>query len=79
MGPPRLLTRRTLLDLPGVQVRTVPVKTRRIPLSALNVRPPRQEEVSSVEASLRLDAIASAGAAQGLPLGSTAVHWRAAA
>ncbi|KAG2451467.1 hypothetical protein HYH02_004065 [Chlamydomonas schloesseri] len=44
-----------------VQVRTVPVETRRIPLSDLAVRPPRQEEFSSVEASLRLDAIASAG------------------
>ncbi|PNW74951.1 hypothetical protein CHLRE_12g502950v5 [Chlamydomonas reinhardtii] len=44
-----------------VQVRTVPVETRRIPLSELSVRPPRQEEFSSVEASMRLDAIASAG------------------
>ncbi|EFJ50818.1 hypothetical protein VOLCADRAFT_57892 [Volvox carteri f. nagariensis] len=44
-----------------VQVRTVPVEVRRIALSELSVRPPRQEEVSSVEASLRLDAIASAG------------------
>ncbi|KXZ55839.1 hypothetical protein GPECTOR_2g1390 [Gonium pectorale] len=44
-----------------VQVRTVPVETRRIPLSELSVRPPRVEEMSSVEASMRLDAIASAG------------------
>ncbi|GIL70408.1 hypothetical protein Vretifemale_1174 [Volvox reticuliferus] len=44
-----------------VQVRTVPVEVHRIPLSELSVRPPRQEEISSVEASLRLDAIASAG------------------
>ncbi|GFR46861.1 hypothetical protein Agub_g8502 [Astrephomene gubernaculifera] len=43
------------------QVRTVPVEARRIPLSELSVRPPRQEELSSVEASLRLDAVASAG------------------
>ncbi|GLC43905.1 hypothetical protein PLESTB_000921600 [Pleodorina starrii] len=43
------------------QVRTVPVEVRRIPLADLSVRPPRQEEVSSVEASLRVDAIASAG------------------
>lgn len=40
----------------------MPVETRRIPLSELSVRPPRQEEFSSVEASMRLDAIASAGA-----------------
>ena len=44
-----------------MQVRSVPVTTRQIELSALNVREAKVQEVKSVEASLRLDAIASAG------------------
>lgn len=55
----------------SLQVRTVPVEVRRIPLSELSVRPPRQEEVSSVEASLRLDAIASAGGWRTVGLGTS--------
>lgn len=43
------------------QVRSVPVKTSVIPLSQLRVPAPRVNEFSSVEASLRLDAIGSAG------------------
>lgn len=43
------------------QVRTVPVKARQIPLTELRVPAPRVQEISSVEASLRLDAIGSAG------------------
>lgn len=43
------------------QVRTVPVKTSSVPLASLKVPPPRTEEFNSVEASLRLDALASAG------------------
>jgi len=43
------------------QVRTVPVKTRQIPLPSLRVPAPRVQEITSVEASLRLDAIGSAG------------------
>ncbi|KAF8069439.1 Hnrnph2 [Scenedesmus sp. PABB004] len=43
------------------QVRTVPVETRGVPLAQLRVPPPRREEVHSTEASLRLDAVASAG------------------
>lgn len=43
------------------QVRTVPVKTRPIELDQLKVREPRKKEMTTVEASLRLDAIASAG------------------
>lgn len=43
------------------QVRSVPVRCRAIPLSELKVREPRTEEMTTVEASLRLDAIASAG------------------
>jgi RNA-binding protein YlmH len=37
------------------------VETRAVALSELRVAAPRVEEVSSVEASLRLDAVASAG------------------
>lgn len=44
------------------QVRTVPVETRVIPLSELRVSPPKKMAISSIEASLRLDAVASAGA-----------------
>ncbi|MGB7412900.1 MAG: photosystem II S4 domain protein [Thermosynechococcaceae cyanobacterium] len=43
------------------QVRTVSVKTEVIPLDELRVREPRKKEMTTVEASLRLDAIASAG------------------
>ncbi|MGB8702729.1 MAG: photosystem II S4 domain protein [Thermosynechococcaceae cyanobacterium] len=43
------------------QVRTVPVKTTPIPLGELQVREPRKKELTTVEASMRLDAIASAG------------------
>jgi photosystem II S4 domain protein len=44
-----------------VQVRSVPVKTQAIDLSELKIRPPKKKEINTVEASLRLDAIASAG------------------
>jgi photosystem II S4 domain protein len=43
------------------QVRSVPVKTRRIELSELKIREPKKKEMTTVEASLRLDAVASAG------------------
>ena len=43
------------------QVRSVPVKTQRMDLSELKVREPKKKELTTVEASLRLDAIASAG------------------
>lgn len=43
------------------QVRTVPVKVRPIGWEELQIRPPKTKEVVSVEASLRLDAVASAG------------------
>lgn len=43
------------------QVRTVPVVTRVIALSELRVAPPKKQSISSIEASLRLDAVASAG------------------
>nr|WP_290225008.1 photosystem II S4 domain protein [Trichocoleus desertorum] len=49
------------LELHLNQVRSVPVKTRRIELSELKIREPKKKELTTVEASLRLDAIASAG------------------
>ena len=49
------------LELQLNQVRSVPVKTRRIELNELKIREPKKKELTTVEASLRLDAIASAG------------------
>lgn len=49
------------LELNLKQVRSVPVKTQRIELSELKVREPKKKEVTTVEASMRLDAVASAG------------------
>ena len=43
------------------QVRSVPVKTRPVDWSELRVRAPKKKEMTTVEASMRLDAIASAG------------------
>jgi photosystem II S4 domain protein len=49
------------LEMSLKQVRSVPVKTGRIDLSELKIREPKKKELTTVEASLRLDAIASAG------------------
>lgn len=49
------------LEMNLTQVRSVPVKTRRIDLSELKVREPKKKESTTVEASMRLDAVASAG------------------
>ncbi|MCL1469782.1 photosystem II S4 domain protein [Argonema antarcticum] len=43
------------------QVRSVPVKTQPIELTELKFKEPKKKELTTVEASLRLDAIASAG------------------
>ncbi|MBN3899052.1 MAG: photosystem II S4 domain protein [Nostoc sp.] len=43
------------------QVRSVSVKTQQIEVTELKVREPKKKELTTVEASLRLDAIASAG------------------
>ena len=43
------------------QVRSVTVKTQQIDFSELKIRPPKKKEITTVEASMRLDAIASAG------------------
>lgn len=49
------------LEMNLKQVRSVPVQTRRIDLSELKIREPKKKELTTVEASLRLDAVASAG------------------
>lgn len=49
------------LETQLTQVRSVPVKTQRIELSELKIREPKKKELTTVEASMRLDAIASAG------------------
>lgn len=43
------------------QVRSVPVKTQLVEWDELKVRPPQTKELTTVEASMRLDAVASAG------------------
>ena len=49
------------LEMNLTQVRSVPVKTQALDLSELKIRPPKKKEMTTVEASLRLDAVASAG------------------
>jgi photosystem II S4 domain protein len=49
------------LEMNLTQVRSVPVRTQRIDWSELKIREPKKKEMTTVEASLRLDAIASAG------------------
>jgi photosystem II S4 domain protein len=49
------------LTLNLTQVRSVPVKTQPIQLDELKVREPKKKELTTVEASMRLDAVASAG------------------
>lgn len=49
------------LSMSLTQVRSVPVKVRQLDWSELQIREPKKKELATVEASLRLDAIASAG------------------
>jgi len=49
------------LEMNLTQVRSVPVKTQAIDIGELKVREPKRQEMTTVEASMRLDAIASAG------------------
>ncbi|NJL87658.1 MAG: photosystem II S4 domain protein [Leptolyngbyaceae cyanobacterium SM1_1_3] len=65
------------------QVRSVPVKTQQIDLAQLKVREPKKKEMTTVEASLRLDAIASAGfgmsrskMADMIGAGDVRVNWK---
>ena len=71
------------LQLHLTQVRSVPVKTRAIPLGELKIREPKTKEMTTVEASLRLDAIASAGfgmsrskMADAISGGDVRVNWK---
>lgn len=65
------------------QVRSVPVKTRQIELSELKIREPKKKELTTVEASMRLDAVASAGfgmsrskMADLISAGDVRVNWK---
>lgn len=66
-----------------VQVRSVPVKTRLLDWRELKVRAPQKKELTTVEASLRLDALASAGfgmsrskMADMITAGDVRVNWK---
>ncbi|NJN57919.1 MAG: photosystem II S4 domain protein [Leptolyngbyaceae cyanobacterium SL_5_9] len=71
------------LEMSLTQVRSVPVKTRQIDLSELKIREPKKKELTTVEASLRLDAVASAGfgmsrskMAEMISGGDVRVNWK---
>lgn len=71
------------LETQLTQVRSVPVKTQRIDLSELKIREPKKKEITTVEASMRLDAIASAGfgvsrskMADLITAGDVRVNWK---
>ncbi len=73
----------SFLETNLTQVRSVPVKTRQIEWSELKVRPPQKKEMTTVEASMRLDAIASAGfglsrskMASAIAGGDVRVNWK---
>ncbi|MEM9273432.1 MAG: photosystem II S4 domain protein [Cyanobacteria bacterium P01_F01_bin.143] len=65
------------------QVRSVAVKTRQIDFAELKIRPPKKKEMTTVEASMRLDAIASAGfgmsrskMANAISAGDVRINWK---
>jgi photosystem II S4 domain protein len=65
------------------QVRSVPVKVQPIELTELKIREPKKKERTTVEASMRLDAIASAGfgtsrskMADLISAGDVRVNWK---
>ncbi len=71
------------LEMSLTQVRSVPVKAKAIELNELRVRPPRTKTLTTVEASMRLDAIASAGfsssrsrMAGDISSGEVKVNWK---
>ncbi|GBF81737.1 photosystem II S4 domain protein [Aphanothece sacrum] len=71
------------LETSLTQVRSVPVKTRAIALDELKIRAPKTKEMTTVEASMRLDAIASAGfgmsrskMAEAITSGDVRVNWK---
>lgn len=66
-----------------VQVRSVPVKTQLIDFTELKVRPPQKQELTTVEASQRLDAVASFGfkmsrskMVEAINTGDVRVNWK---
>lgn len=72
------------LEMSLTQVRSVPVKTKAIDWSELRVREPKKKEMTTVEASMRLDAVASAGfgmsrskMADMITAGNVRVNWKA--
>ena len=71
------------LQMSLTQVRSVPVKTKPIDWSELRVREPKKKEMTTVEASMRLDAVASAGfgmsrskMADMITAGDVRVNWK---
>lgn len=65
------------------QVRSVPVKVQPIPLTELKIREPKKKELTTVEASMRLDAVGSAGfgmsrskMADLISAGDVRVNWK---
>lgn len=73
----------SFLETSLTQVRSVPVTTRQIEFSELKIRPPQKKEMTTVEASMRLDAIASAGfgmsrskMASAISSGDVRVNWK---
>ncbi len=71
------------LETSLTQVRSVPVKTQRIELSELKIRPPKTKDMTTVEASMRLDAVASAGfgmsrskMSDAISKGDVRVNWK---
>jgi photosystem II S4 domain protein len=64
-------------------IRTVPIQVVPIPASELRVRPPQMKEITTVEASLRIDAIGSAGLglsrnkmAEAIEAGEVTLNWK---
>ncbi|MUG94215.1 photosystem II S4 domain protein [Scytonema sp. UIC 10036] len=71
------------LEMNLKQVRSVPVKVQPVDIGELKVREPKKKELTTVEASLRLDAIASAGFGMSrskmvelIDSGDVRVNWR---
>ncbi|MEL7510160.1 MAG: photosystem II S4 domain protein, partial [Cyanobacteria bacterium J06554_1] len=71
------------LQMSLTQVRSVPVKTKPIDWNELRVREPKKKEMTTVEASMRLDAVASAGfgmsrskMADMITAGDVRVNWK---
>lgn len=72
------------LEMQLTGVRSVPVKTTQIDLRELKVKEPKKKQLTTVEASLRLDAIASAGFGMSrskmvdlIEKGDVRVNWKA--